>query len=451
MDNKEETIEELEQRIAVLKAQSVLIFPELDDRTKPKATVANLRELLLFHNISVRYNEMSRDVEIYIPGFKSTGDLYRNVVLEKIADICAQCNFKITIDRLNGLIDMIAFENEYHPVRDWIDQQVWDGRSRLQDLYDSVILTKPNSMKDTILRKWALSAVAALYQLKSGYKFNSEGVLTFSGRQGIGKTTWIEQLLPKQGRGIWNKGGVVLNMNDKDTQLKALSVWICELGELDATFKKSDIEQLKGFITNDKDSIRPPYAKKANDYARGTVFYATVNEQQFLQDSENRRFWVLEVDRFINGNLDAAQLWAEVKQIYLSIRDKCNTVTDSQQSGVYGWFMSPSERAQMRPLQDLHKVINPIEEILTRVVEPNNIVEAARWEWRTVTEVLQRGRIPVPSKAQANDAAKWFRKNGYQEDSRHRFKAEFTDENSQGYVDTTLLRQKVVNLNKGRD
>ena len=451
MQNNIETIEELEKRLSTMKAESTLIFSELDDKGKALATEANVKQLLLFYSITVKYNEMSRDIEIVIPGFKSSGDLYRNVVIEKIMSIGVQNNLKISIDRLNGLIDMIAFNNEYHPARDWIDAQVWDGRSRLQDLYDSVVLTRDNPMKETMLRKWALSAVAALYQKQSGFQFSCEGVLTFSGRQGIGKTTWIEQLLPNVGRSIWNKGGVVLNMKDKDSLTTALSAWICELGELDATFKKSDIEALKAFITQTTDSIRPPYARKSNDYARSTIFYATVNEQQFLQDSENRRFWILEVDHFKNGHLDASQFWAEIKQIYLSVKDRCRSAAASEQSGEYGWFMTPAERAKMRPLQDLHKVINPVEEMMSRTLEANDIVAAVSWDWHSVTEVLQRAGIPVPNKQQANDAAKWFRKHGYQEDSRHRFKSKYMVQDSAGYVYTDVLKSKIINLNKNRD
>tara|TARA_R110000868_G_scaffold169152_4_gene404038 strand:+ start:3396 stop:4760 length:1365 start_codon:yes stop_codon:yes gene_type:complete len=443
---------ELEALVAQRKAQSVLTFPDLDGKSMPKPSDTNFRELLLFYNISVRYNEMSREIEILVPGYKVEGDLYNNAVLGKVADICIHSNLRLTDQRLSQLLTMVAFENEYHPVRDWIDQQVWDGRSRLQDLYDSVVLKTPNAMKETMLRKWALSAVAALYHYRYVKKFSSEGVLTYSGDQGIGKTTWIEQLLPLHGRGVWNRGGVVLNMGDKDSQTKALSVWICELGELDATFKKSDIEALKGFITNETDSIRPPYAKVANKYSRSTVFYATVNEQQFLQDSENRRFWVMEVDRFINGNIDAGQLWAEVKQIYLSIRDKCNLAADRERNNEWGWFMSPAERKRMRPLQDQHKVINPIDDMLSNTVEPYDIIEAAQWEWRTVTSILQGAGISLPNKAQAQDAAKWMRKNGYQEDSRHRFKAQFVQRVSTGSLyDAAVLKQNVVNFNKGRD
>ena len=113
--------------------------------------------------------------------------------------------------------------------------------------------------------------------------------------------------------------------------------------------------------------------------------------------------------------------------------------------------MNPAERGRMRPLQDVHKVINPVEEMMSQTIEPTDTVAAAKWPWRTVTEVLQRAGIPVPSKQQANDAAKWFRKHGYQEDSRHRFRSEYAEQTSAGYVYSDTFKSKIINLTRNRD
>ena len=153
------------------------------------------------------------------------------------------------------------------------------GKDRLPEYYGSIILADLNPMKEVMMRKWALSLVAALYHPN----FSCEGVLTFSGKQGQGKTIWVEELIPQEYHNIWNKDAVTLDVNNKDSLFKALSYWITELGELDSTFKKSDIEALKGFITEKVDMIRSPYDRKANKYPRRTVFYATVNDDEFLQ------------------------------------------------------------------------------------------------------------------------------------------------------------------------
>ena len=44
------------------------------------------------------------------------------------------------------------------------------------------------------------------------------------------------------------KDGITLNPSDKDSVMQCVRNWIVELGELDATFRKSDIASLKSFI-----------------------------------------------------------------------------------------------------------------------------------------------------------------------------------------------------------
>ena len=47
----------------------------------------------------------------------------------------------------------------------------------------------------------------------------------------------------------WLLAGATLNPSDKDSVNQAVSHWIFELGEIESTFKKSDIDQLKAFVT----------------------------------------------------------------------------------------------------------------------------------------------------------------------------------------------------------
>jgi putative DNA primase/helicase len=120
------------------------------------------------------------------------------------------------------------------------------------------------------------------------------GVLTFVGEQGVGKTRAFKDLtadLPE----IFHEGAT-LDPSNKDSVISSISHWIVELGELDSTFKKSEISQLKAFLTRDTDVVRRPYAKRDSTYPRRTVFAGTVNEYQFLHDTTgNRRFWPIEI------------------------------------------------------------------------------------------------------------------------------------------------------------
>lgn len=117
-------------------------------------------------------------------------------------------------------IEVIGSRNSYHPVRDWIDSKKWDGVDRLPEFLDTVVTT--DSLKDLLMTKWALSAVAALYRPE----FKAEGVLVFISKQGFGKSTWLRSLVNSAD---WTKDGVQLNTKDKDSVLAAVGAWICEL------------------------------------------------------------------------------------------------------------------------------------------------------------------------------------------------------------------------------
>ena len=355
----------------------------------PKAVEENLELLLNHYNITVKHNEMTKDLEIDIPALndKVTEDLELNAKLEYIKSLAIKRDIQAA-DKMLGMLVLVAAKNAYHPVRQWIDQQVWDGTDRLEHFYDSVILEDEEPLKDVLMRKWALSLVAALYHKG----FSSEGVLTFSGKQGIGKTTWIKNLIPHQYRNIWNKESVVIR-DDKDSKYEALAYWITELGELDATFNKTAIESLKAFITCSRDELRRPYARAADKLARRTVFYATVNETNFLQDDQNRRFWVLSVKAFKQMNIDQGQFWAQIKTLYDAVKHKVDLgFEDKHTSEDWGWYLSPQERHLLQQNQNMFRALDPVEQSLEVTMLPKAFTEAnsEACEWLNATEILRR-------------------------------------------------------------
>jgi putative DNA primase/helicase len=136
-------------------------------------------------------------------------------------------------------------------------------------------------------------------------------MLVLQGAQGLGKTMWFKKLVPEHFGLI--KDGFTLRTDDKDSLYQCLSHWLVELGELDATFRKSDIAQLKAFITADRDIMRLAYAAKQSTFVRRTVFFASVNQKEFLHDETgNRRFWVIPcVEINCTHSLDMQQVWAQ--------------------------------------------------------------------------------------------------------------------------------------------
>jgi putative DNA primase/helicase len=414
--------EELAEIMKKLQPKTI-IWPDLGPNKKPKQTIMNLKELLQFYNITVRYNEMTKDIDIDIPGFNFHSDIEANSKLAKLEDLSAQQELAMGPEKINNFVIITAGENSYHPVREWIDTHPWDGKDRLTKYYNTIETEEDNPLKEVFMRKWALSAVAALY----GKNFSSEGVLTFQGKQGIGKTSWIESLIPDQFKNKWNKDSVIIDTKNKDTLIKALGYWIVEVGELDATFKRADIEALKGFITEKTDRIRAPYARKPDNFRRSTVFFATVNDQSFLQDSENRRFWVLGVKKFNYFEEDLGQFWAQVKHEYMNVKDKIHTAKAREENNEYGWFLSVEERNLLTPMQEQFKSLDPIQEILetfiVKVTKDNQSTYEYDAKWINTTLILEKCGYPVRAgdRKTLNTASKWLKTQGFKMDSKKRY------------------------------
>jgi putative DNA primase/helicase len=407
----------LSDQVAQAKQNLELALPDISRGGQGRPTLTNTETMLRHYAITVRHNEMTKEMDIDIPGVVFSTDTAMNAKLAHIKSLARK--HELNPADIYDHLTIVANANSFHPVRDWMDTLVWDGRDRLPDYYESVQLTTPNPMKEIMMRKWALSLVAALYHPG----FSCEGVLTLSGAQGLGKTIWIEELIPPEYHNVWNKDAVIIDTKNKDTVSKALGYWITELGEIDATFRRSDIEALKAFITEKVDMIRPPYERTANKYPRRTVFYATVNEQEFLQDTQNRRFWVLEVAGFDLGRIDAGQFWAQMRNQYMAIRGKIATGALRRANQEWGWFMSPDEQELMRALQDVHKVVDPVEQLLESRIILDSVtrLQAGLGEKLNVTEILRRcGQYPI-SKRETTIGARWLRQQGLKSDRQKRW------------------------------
>ena len=219
-------------------------------------------------------------------------------------------------DLLADSLVVIANENSYHPVRDYlINLPEWDGISRAESIFIECLDVEDNEYSREISLHWLLAAVKRVFH--PGCKFDY--CLVITGGQGIGKTT----VLAKLGGQFFNNS--IDSINGKDALEQLQGSWIIEMGELQAT-KKSDNEAIKAFISRSCDRVRLPYARRAEEYPRQCVFSATTNDVEFLKDrTGGRRFWILEAhavsettaERLSRLNKEYIdQLWAEVYHKY---------------------------------------------------------------------------------------------------------------------------------------
>lgn len=349
--------------------------PPRSDR--PPATIANIEHLLDHAGIRVSYNEVSKRDEIEIPNRTGSTDNVDNVTLTHIISLVAEHH--IPTGNVPGFVEAIANKNAYNPVEDWIRSRPWDGTDRLPDVYQTVVPAEgyPDSLKEIVLRKWLRSVSAAATRSS----FRSRGVLTLQGAQGAGKSSWIKALIsdPVLADRVV-KLGHHMDPSNKDSLIGAIGFAITEIGELDSSFKK-DIARLKGFLTDDTDRVRRPYDRRESSYPRRTVFAATVNEHQFLQDpTGNTRFWTIPVSSLNwQHQIDMQQVFAQLAQ----------EVEDLET-----WWLTDDEEALLNDLNSRHSTASPVAERLAEMVDIDRIGSEGL-DAMSATQVLEWLQLPL--------------------------------------------------------
>lgn len=364
-------------------------LPYVGARGKPLATIENLHEICQRLGVIVRYDVIRKDDEILIPGVSFSVDNKANASLAWLSSQCAKFNYPT--GQIGDFVTFLADQNLYNPAINYVTSRPWDGISRAKAFYSTVTAKgQDQRLKETLMKRWMISAIAAAFRPEG---VSAHGVLVLQGDQYLGKTKWFKSLVPDNTR--LAQDGWILRPDDKDSVKQACSFWLVELGELDATFRKSDIAALKSFLTRDRDVLRRAYAKRESEYGRRTVFFASVNPREFLHDiTGNRRYWTIECEHIDHShNLDMQQVWAEFHHMYVMGES---------------WFLHPEEMAMLNESNTEFEVRDPIEERLMSRLDwqaPNEF-----WRWMTVLDVLIEVGIERPERNQLNTAGHIIRK-----------------------------------------
>jgi putative DNA primase/helicase len=358
-----------------------------NERGRYLNTKGNVQGVMILNGIKCAYNVIKKRMEILVPDSKFIQDMQGESALIEIEDRCIQMNIPHT--KVRDYLKLLAVE--YNPVMDWMESRPWDGQSRLQAFLDS-ITSADKSLKEMLMKKWLISCVAAACEPNG---VSLEGILVFQGAQGLGKTLWFKRLADYDEG--WLLEGATLNPSDKDSVKQAVSHWLVELGELQSTFKRSDMDQLKAFVTKRVDELRLPYDRAFTTYQRRTAFYASVNEREFLIDTTgNRRFWVIPVTGIdVNHGVDMQQLWAEVKETMY-------------REGQQNWFLSPDERAQLQESNEFYRTQSSVEDLILEHVD----FDSDNTKPVQMTKLLRDLGVNNPRMADFKDAARILSERG---------------------------------------
>ena len=179
-------------------------------------------------------------------------------------------------------------------------------------------------------------------------------VIVFSGKQGLGKTTWVEKLVPKPLKEYLFSG--TINPNNKDTLVQLSECMLINLDELE-NLNRSEIGSLKEIITKTQIRMRKAYGHNNETMPRRASFAGSVNTAQFLNDSTGSR-------RFLCFELEGIQYQHDV-DINLAFSQALFLF----KSGFRHWF-DQEEIKSITENNEQYQLRSPEEELLLTWFEP---------------------------------------------------------------------------------
>lgn len=285
---------------------------------KYNAWVRDLKRI----GLNFRQNELDDSIEVFYSGewMRLTNGLIA-VLKTELREIDYGSRKEDSPGPLGPVMDAwvkLAWKQRYNPIKDYI--QGLEGRYKPKPggLY---VLNKfisyfgnPDEMFGQWLHKWMTGAIAKI-------EFGERSpMLVLAGVQHIGKSFLARWLCPIDQEKYFIAQSI--RTEDKDSRLRGADTMVWEVEELGATIRKSDVESLKGFITQRFIRERRSYGEYDQGKPVVCSFIGSVNYDGvgFLNDATgSTRFLTTEItsiDYAYSQQIDVNDLWAEAYYWY---------------------------------------------------------------------------------------------------------------------------------------
>ena len=272
---------------------------------------------------AVSYNILSERVDIVKPlGWERTSATLTDMDMKYLL-LYLEEHYGLTSEKkVENAIQIVANENRYHPVRDYLNSLQWDGTERIRYALHHFLGADTDEYTFEALKLFMMGAIRRVFQ--PGSKF--EVMLCLVGGQGAGKSTFFRLLAVKD---EWFSDDL-RKLDDDNVYRKLQGHWIIEMSEMIATANAKSIEEIKSFLSRQKEVYKIPYETHPEDRLRQCVFGGTSNALDFLplDRSGNRRFLPVMVnpeeaevhilDDEAASRAYIEQVWAEAMTIYRS-------------------------------------------------------------------------------------------------------------------------------------
>jgi len=266
--------------------------------------------------------------------------------------------FKISDAVLIKILNSNLVQN-HHPLKAYFDTlPKYDGKDYIQMLAESIEIDDASvediHMKELwkpYLQKWLVGSVATV--LGKGI---NQLCLILAGGQGLGKTTWLNRLCPKGLEDFLVCSHINPSLTDNNTANYLAEKWFVNIDDQLETIFGKDFNSMKAIITAPFVTNRKTWHRFSRKRDRVCSFMGSVNNTQFLTDTENRRYLVFKVSKIhFNHRVEMEKVWAQAKHL--------------REQGFPYWFQQEEMRV-LNVVNNLFRQSSPEEEWLIRLFEP---------------------------------------------------------------------------------
>jgi predicted P-loop ATPase len=253
----------------------------------------------------IRFNRFSQQIEMDGTTIEGVERFYLSL---------AEQGYKVTKELAVDCLVQVAHERPYDPVQLYLEHVA----ATVEPAYISGLATaylRPEdsslggpTLYDEMIRCTLIGAVRRAFD--PGCKHDTACVLM--GDQGARKSSFWGAL-----------GGAFFSdalgdISSKDDLMVLHRSWIMEWAELDHIMGRKHAGQVKAFLSQSTDLFRVPYGKATEAFPRRCIIVGSTNRSTgfLVDDTGNRRFWVIPTTRTEADPIDTPTLMAERDAIW---------------------------------------------------------------------------------------------------------------------------------------
>jgi len=294
---------DMEAIINRIDEQEMVVAVESLARPRKDKLVKTIGDLYDF-----KLNEITGKIEL--DNKPISGNFLRTFYLE----LAEKNNLDIKQQNAENVAILLSERNRYNPVEHYLNEcndplpkEVWDNIAF--HIFDS-----KSPQHSVHFQRQMIASVARTYQQPC--KVDTALILQ-TDAQGEGKEAIWEAL-----GGEWYSSslGSIGGNNHKDTLITLHSAWFHNWGEIDRIFGMQSSENIKHFMSEQRDNFRYPHERTNSLKNRKCILVGTTNKRNFINDpTGNRRFPIISTNR-INAEWvleHRDQIFASAKNDYL--------------------------------------------------------------------------------------------------------------------------------------